>query len=159
MAGALQLPNSGLPNPRIFHAALLQGLDHLHFRAAGVSVSQLMHGRAPGATQMLAEMLRAQVAECRKSLPARTLCQGVCEALGPWPVLHAPCSPAFCARTCLLSSLSSLNYTASLVVALVLASSSSRSAHSFCGLLAFSLLPLKPLHFPHCPPSNSFLSL
>lgn len=128
MAGALQLPNSGLSNPRIFHAALLQGLDHLHFRAAGVSVSQLVARESPGATQMLAEMLRAQVSECRKSLPEWTLCQGVCEALGPWPVLHALCSPSFCARTCLLSSLPSLNYTASLVVA---SSSSRRACFSF----------------------------
>lgn len=96
VGGASQLPHSGFPNPRIFHAALLLGLDRICLQATLVSVSQLELGRAPR-QQSCRSARRCSELRFQKvrSLCPRGLCARNCVSCwGPGSVLWAPPPPA-----------------------------------------------------------------
>lgn len=140
VGGALQLPHSGFPNPRIFHAALLLGLDRICLQATLVSVSQLELGRAPRQQSCSSARSARRCSSELRFQKARSLCpRGLCardcvSCWGPGSVLWAP--------LLLLKNLLPLfprpqTTRPPWLQAPVLASSSSRSDHLICGLQAF----------------------
>lgn len=107
VGGALQLPHSGFPNPRIFHAALLLGLDRICLQATLVSVSQLELGRAPRQQSCSSARSARRCSSELRFQKARSLCpRGLCarDCVSCWGLALFSGLPSSCSRTCFLSS-------------------------------------------------------
>lgn len=99
--GALELPHSGFPNPRMFCAALLLGLDHICLQATSVSVSQGTHRRAPRRQSCRHWRCLKCLFNVRSLSPGEgALCQELCKVLGP-----QLCSPHSVLTPCSLRNL------------------------------------------------------